>query len=215
MVLGLGADTIRVEHDGFEPARFADLPTQTVAREALGLSGDAAVVVYTGGLLAWKGVELLVDAARGLPDATFVIAGGMDADVARLREHARGVDNVRIDGFQAPERVALYLAAADVGVVPNRSQPAISSRYTSPLKLFEMMACGLPMVLSDLPSLREILDEEHAEFVAADDAEALRAGLERLLGDEQRRARMSAGLRERSAQHTWDARARRLLEWMR
>lgn len=214
--LGVDAEKVAVEHDAFEPARFADLPSKGAAREALGLPEEGLVVAYTGGLLAWKGVDLLVDAARELPDVTFAIAGGMDADVARLRERARGLANVRIDGFQPPERVPLYLAAADVGVVPNRSQPAISARYTSPLKVFEMMAAGLPIVASDLPSLREILAPgAEALFVPPDDAGALREGLAGLLADEPRRRAMGEALRSRAARHTWDARAARILERMR
>ena len=124
----------------------------------LGLDPERPTVVYTGGLLEWKGVDLLVDAARELDPATqVVIAGGMEADVERLRARAHGQDNVRVDGFQPPSRVPLYMAAGDVGVVPNRSRPAISARYTSPLKVYESMAAGLPLVVSDLPSLRAIL----------------------------------------------------------
>lgn len=216
-LLALGADPERilVAHDAFDPARFASLPSKRAAREALALPLDAKLVVYTGGLLAWKGVDLLVDAARELADVRFAIAGGMDADVARLRERARGLANVRVDGFQPPERVALYLAAGDVGAVPNRSTPAISARYTSPLKVFEAMASGLPLVASDLPSLRELLRHgEDAWLVAPDDARALAAGLRTLLADEALRARLAARLRARAPEHTWDARAARIVAWI-
>jgi glycosyltransferase involved in cell wall biosynthesis len=165
--------------------------------------------------LSWKGVDLLVEAARSLPDVYVAIAGGMDADVKKLRQLAGGLPNVRIDGFQAPDRVALYLAAADVGVVPNRSKPDISARYTSPLKVFESMAAGLPLVASDVPSLREILhDGVDAVMVKPDDAHALRDGIARLIGNATLRASMSEHLRARASAHTWDARAQRILAWM-
>ncbi len=216
VTLGVRPEAITVEHDGFEPARFARMPARDDARRELGLPPDAPLVVYTGGLLAWKGVDVLVEAARALPEAYFAIAGGLEGDVAALRARAGGLSNVRIDGFQAPERVVLYLAAGDVGVVPNRAQPAISARYTSPLKVFEGMAAGLPMVASDLPALREILAQDvEAVFVAPDDPAALAGGLRRLLGDAALRTKMSARLRERSAHHGWDARAGRILAWMR
>jgi glycosyltransferase involved in cell wall biosynthesis len=215
VALGVPAASIVVEHDAVEGARFRDLPSRAVAREALGIEPDARIVVYTGGLMAWKGVELLVEAARRLPDLSFVIAGGMEADVARVRALAAGLRNLRLDGFQPPERVALYLAAADLGVVPNRSTPAISARYTSPLKAFEAMAAGLPLVASELPALREILTgEDHAVFVAPDDPGALAAGIARLMADPELRANMAVRGRERAAELTWDARAERLLAWM-
>jgi glycosyltransferase involved in cell wall biosynthesis len=205
---------IHVAHDGFEPARFAGLPSRDEACATLGLDPGLPVVVYTGGLMTWKGVDVLVDAARGMQHVQFVIAGGMDADVAALRAFAQGVEHVRVDGFQAPQRIATYLAAADIGVVPNRVTPSISSRYTSPLKVFEAMAVGLPLVVSDLFSLRDILTEDQAQFVRPEDPAALAEGLAVVLGDLSRRQAMSAALRCVAPENTWDARAARILEFL-
>jgi glycosyltransferase involved in cell wall biosynthesis len=213
--LGIRPDLVRVEHDGFDAARFAGVPSRREARAELSLPVAAFVVVYPGGLLAWKGADVLVEAARELPDVYFVVAGGMDRDVARLRSRAGGLANVRIDGFQPPARVPLYLAAADLGAVPNRSKPAISSRFTSPLKVFEAMGAGLPLVASDLPSLRELLENERdAVLVTPDDPGALARAIARLAGDATLRERLAANLRGRAARHTWDARAERILDWM-
>lgn len=214
MKLGISSERMIVEHDGFQPERFESAPSREDARTELGLDASRPVVVYTGGLLEWKGVDLLVDAARELSDLQFVVAGGMDRDVEALRAKASGVANVRIDGFQPPARVPLYLAAADAGVVPNRSTPPISARYTSPLKIFESMAVGLPLVVSDLSSMRDVLDESQALFVEPDDASALASGIAELLGDEARREAMAAALRAEAEQHTWTARARRILDWI-
>lgn len=215
VALGLAPDSIEVAHDGFESERFARVPSREEARRELRLDANARVVVYTGGLMEWKGVEVLVDSARRLPETTFVIAGGAREDLERVRAHAKDLANVRLDGFQPPARVALYLRAADVGVVPNRSMPEISARYTSPLKVFEAMACGLPLVASDLPSLRELLQHgEDAWLVAPDDPEKLAEGLRKLLDDAELRQRLARSFSARAAAHTWDARARRLLDWM-
>ena len=212
--LGVAAESVRVEHDGMEGARLVERPERAAARAELGLADDAFVVVYTGGLLAWKGVEVLVDAARLLPEVVFVIAGGMDADVARLRAYAGELGNVRFDGFQPPARVPHYLAAGDAGVVPNRATPAISARYTSPLKVFESMAAGLPLVASDLPSLRDVLThEEDALLVPAENARALADGLARLRDEPALAQRLAERSLERAPAHTWDARAGRLLDW--
>jgi glycosyltransferase involved in cell wall biosynthesis len=212
--LGISPHGICVAHDGVDLRRFADGPTRSEARIALELTEREHLVVYTGGLLEWKGVDEILVAARLLPDVQFVIAGGMDADVACLRSLATDLPNLRLDGFQPAERVPLYLAAGDLGLVPNRSTPAISARYTSPLKVFEAMAAGLPLVCSDLPSLRALLSSDEAEFVTPDDGRALAAGIEGLLADGDRRSRLAAAMAARAAQHTWQSRARRLLRWM-
>lgn len=214
LTLGVPDSKILVEHDAFDASRFDGLSSQPSARKLLGLDANAQLVVYTGGLLAWKGVEILVQAAAQMPDVDFVIVGGMDADVERIRGLVGDLGNVQLLGFQAPDRVPLYLAAADVGVVPNRSQPAISSRYTSPLKIFEAMAVGLPLVVSDLPSMRDIVSDGEVCFVSPDDATALAQGIRKLFGDANLRKDLGKRLSERAQQHTFDARASRLLNWM-
>ena len=214
IALGVEAQKVMVEHDAMEPSRFASIPSRDQARAELALPAGVPLVAYTGGLLSWKGVDVLLGAARKLPDVGFAIAGGMTADVERMCSTAADLVNVRLDGFQPPERVALYLAAADVLVVPNRSQPAISSRYTSPLKVFEAMAVGRAVVASDLPSLRELLTHDRdAWLVRPDDPDALAQGLRRVFDDDALRARLATTLHERAPAHTWDARAERLLAW--
>lgn len=210
--LGYPEALVFVEHDGFEASRFSEAEAPEMARLALGIDLARPVVGYFGGLLEWKGVDLLVEAARDLPEVQFVIAGGMDRDVERLRQRAGGLPNVRLDGFQPPTLAARYLAAFDVTVAPNRSTPAISARYTSPLKVFEAMAAGVPLVVSDLPSMREVLDEQTAVFFEPDSAIALSRALQALLVDSDRRRSMASALRARSPLHTWAARAGRILD---
>jgi glycosyltransferase involved in cell wall biosynthesis len=112
--------------------------------------------------------------------------------------------------------VPLYLAAGDLGVVPNRSKPAISAKYTSPLKVFEAMAVGLPLVASDLPSMRELLHHgTDAWLVPPDDAAALAQGIRTLVNDSQLRAGLGRALGARAPEHTWDARTKRLSIWIR
>lgn len=216
--LGVPSADILVEHDGFEAGH--EPIAKRAARAKLGLDQDRKVVVYTGGLLDWKGVDLVVDAAAKLPDVHFVIAGGMDRDVERLRERYQqnlqsgAPENVRLEGFVAPAEVRHYLAAADLGLVPNRSKPAISAKYTSPLKVFEAMEAGLPLVVSDLPSLRDILSDDEAGFFAADDGDALESAIRLALSKDERLSQMSERMKERSKNHSWDARAKRILAWM-
>ena len=187
----LGARDVPVEHDAVDEHLAAALPDRSAARQRLGLDSEQPIALYAGGLLRWKGVDVLVDAARDprLAGALVLVVGGMDRDVAALRARAAGASNVRVDGFRPAGDIPLYLAAADVGVVPNRATPRISSHYTSPLKVFEALACGLPLVVSDLPSLRDVLDDGTATFVEAEDAGALAGGIATLLDDPGLRAR--------------------------
>jgi glycosyltransferase involved in cell wall biosynthesis len=100
------------------------------------------------------------------------------------------------------------MAAADVLLLPNTARHASSARYTSPLKLFAYMTSGKPIVASDLPSLRDILNEQNAVLVAADDAQALAEGVVRALSIGSRLAEQA---RHDVEPFTWDNRATRVI----
>ncbi len=217
--LGVAEDRIRVLADGFDPRRFETAPDRARARAELGLDADRPLAVYTGHLYPWKGAHVLVEAAARSTRFDVLLVGGWPDDRARLarRVEELGASNVRLVEPVEPARVPEFLAAADVVVLPNSGGTRISARYTSPLKLFEYMAAGRPIVASDLPSIREVLDESNAVLVPADDAEALQAGIERCLADRAAADRRCRRARDDVAGYTWDARADRLIaalaEW--
>jgi len=100
-------------------------------------------------------------------------------------------------------------------VLPNSAQEPISREYTSPLKLFEYMAAGRPIVASDLPSLREVLSHSHnAWLVPPDDPAALAGALCTVRDDPALGSRLAAQASADIAAYTWDGRARRLAAWM-
>jgi glycosyltransferase involved in cell wall biosynthesis len=212
LALGVPPERLLVAPDAVDPARFSALPARQAARAALGLPPHGPIVTYTGHLYPWKGAHTLARAARHLPpDALVCIVGGTPADGAAFRAflERKGLSGVHLAGYVPPAEVPRWLAAADVLVLPNSGTEAISARYTSPLKLFEYMAAGRPIVASDLPSLREVLaDGQNAVLVPPDDAPALAGAIRSLLADPARAARLAAQGRADVAGRTWDARAR-------
>jgi glycosyltransferase involved in cell wall biosynthesis len=177
--------------------------------------GTDPVVAYSGHLYPWKGVDLLLEALASLPGVRGLIVGGHPAepDAARLRARSRelGLDSrIVFTGMVAPYEVAARLEAADILVLPNPETP-VSARYTSPLKLFEYLAMGRPIVASDLPAFREVLtDRRNALLFEPGSAAALARAIRALLDDRQLAAAIAAGAGETAADYSWDRRAERL-----
>lgn len=175
-------------------------------------------VLYCGSLKAWKGVDSLVAAMQTLHPWVLTIVGpGTAEDIARLKQSAlaQGVHGrVRILPPVGPSEVWSLYARAKVGVVPLPSDSSVEARsFTSPLKLFEMMASGLPVVSTNLPSIREYLENgREALLVPPDDPRALAYGIRRILSEEPLRASLSAAALERAKEFTWEGRGRRILE---
>jgi len=144
------------------------------------------VLLYLGSLHRWKGVEVAVEAMTGLEGCELRVAGGTDERIGDLEALAarRGVaDRVRMLGRVEPGRRFECIAGADLCLLPLRTD-SIAARYTSPLKLFEYMAMGKPVVASDLPSLREVLaDRDNARLVPPEDPAALAVAVNELVRD--------------------------------
>jgi glycosyltransferase involved in cell wall biosynthesis len=182
----------------------------------LSAPADAAFTVgYAGHLYPWKGVDVLIQALALEPRARGLIVGGHPAerDRARVEALARELGiaaRVEFSGLVPPGDVARHLARASVLVVPNTAS-AMSDRYTSPLKLFEYLMMGRPIVASDLPALREVLThEETALLVPAGDPTALAGAVTRLMDDPALAASLAARARALAPAFTWSARAARL-----
>lgn len=199
--------------------RFAPASPITVAADGVDLSRFDArawrggrTIVYVGQLYPWKGVDVLVRALALLPGERARVVGGGDG-VERLRALAREqgcADRVEFTGQVPAARVPELLSDAGVAVLPG-TQAWIASRFTSPLKLFEYMAAGVPVVAGDVPALREVLtDGESALLVPAEDPEALAAGIRRVLDDPRLARRLRETARGVVAAYGWDARARRV-----
>lgn len=167
-------------------------------------------IIYAGSLFGWKGVEDLVEAAAALPGCCISIVGGSTEQVTRLRAMApSGGAQIELHGQLPHAEVGLALQSACIAVLPNRDEP--DSGFTSPIKLFEYMAAGCAIVVSDLPPMREILGAEDAMWTTPGDPQSIAAAIAALVRDPDRARRLGERVRLKSERFTWKARAARLI----
>lgn len=202
--LGFDGTHIMVAHDAIDDS-FLKIPlSRHEARRKLELSDQKPIAMYIGGLDTWKGVDTLFEAAAYIPDVQVVIIGGAPEEVATLRIR---YPHIRFLGSRPYRDLPDNQQAADILIIPNTAKNKLSAEYTSPLKLFAHMASRIPIVLSDIPSLRAMLDETSANFFPPDNVEALARAITDALRDPiaaQQKARIAY---EKVLQHTWRNRA--------
>ncbi len=158
------------------PRRFHD---------ALGLPVDARVVLYHGGLSAERGIEQLIDALPAFgPDVHLCLLGYGPLDAALRERAADPSSHGRLHVLPAvpPDQLLDWVAAADVVAMP--IQPTtLNHRLTTPNKLFEAMAAGVPVVASDLPGMSAIIRETGCgELCDPEDVGSIVAALRTILG---------------------------------
>lgn len=194
--------------DAYDETRYTP-QDRDAARSALRLSNEPTIV-YAGLTFAYRGVDLLLEALVDVPGARLILVGGRDQERAALAEqvqHLGLAERVLFAGVQPQDRVPVYLASADVLVIPG----TVSDVTASPLKLFEYMAMERAVVCPDLPALREITGGDGALHIPRGDRAALAHALRLLLDDPVLRQTLAQRGRERVAPHTYTRRAERLI----
>ena len=174
-------------------------------------------VGFVGRPFPGKGIETIAAAARRLPGCDFHVIGAEAADLDWVEQPF--APNLHLHGYQPHGHLGRYLRSFDIAVAPygqsvSNASGVESAAITSPLKLLEYMAAGLPSVVSDLPGVRDVLDcDECALLVPPGDLDAFVAAVQRLSEDPDLRTRMGLAARRRyRSQRTSEARARLVLE---
>ncbi|MEZ4774704.1 MAG: glycosyltransferase family 4 protein [Bacteroidia bacterium] len=207
---------IIVAHDG---ADGAQIPDKLILNENSFPERSTFKVGYIGHLYPGKGMEMIARLPALLPEVEFHVVGGNPEDISKWKNTINAA-NLIFHGFVAPEKVYDYMAEFDVMLMPYQPNVIVGTKkidigsWMSPLKLFEYMGGGKPIIASDLPVLREVLtDGRNALLVDATNPDSWAEKINILRQDSRLRRKIAE-----NAQHdffnvyTWDKRAEHILE---
>ncbi len=190
---------VLVAPNAADPDRFRPPPDREALRRRLGVPADRSLVVFVGHFEERKGPLRVIEALADLPGVALALLGD---GPQTPRSPA-----ILFAGRVPPAEVADWLGAADLFVLPTLEEG-------SPNAVIEALACGLPVVSSDIAALRETVDDDCAVLVEPRNPAALREAVATLLADAERRARMSRAAVARAGALTREARSRRILSWL-
>lgn len=221
---GFPAEKILVAPNGVDLSVFSGAEPKEELRKTLNLPRVAKIIAYIGKYKTMgmdKGVDALVRAFGSLRskrnDTHLLIVGLGESEktelAAVLARTAVPPDAYTLVAYVSQNRVARFMRASDV-LVMNYPDTPYYAHSMSPMKMFEYMAARRPIVTSDLPAIREILDETVAVFVAPDDRQSLEEGILKLVTDEQFGARIADSAYQKVLEYTWDKRAERILKFL-
>lgn len=191
-------------------------PRERRFHEAFGLDPARKVVLYHGGLFPERGIEQLLDAIREVPGATLVLMGYgvLEPELRRLSAQPELADRVRMMGAVDPGDLLDWVSCADVVAMPIQGS-TLNHRLTTPNKLFEAMAAGVPSVVSDLPGMATIVRETGCgTLVDPTDPAAIAAALRDVIAlpDAEWQAWRRRCLAAAHETYNWEVQVARLLE---
>jgi glycosyltransferase involved in cell wall biosynthesis len=216
--LGVADTKISVLFNGVDVDRFRpdpDAGAQVRARH--GLEPDHQVVGFIGSLRPWHGVELLLSGARRLLSAAprlrlLIVGDGPVRGTLEASAKEKGLgDRVVFTGSVAREEAPAHVAAMDITVAP---YPRLPDFHFSPLKLFEYMAVGKPVVASRYPDISTVIEHgRNGMLVEPGNVDELSNAILELIGDRGLATRLgSAARRHVAGAHTWRRNAEVVLE---
>ena len=214
----LPRNKIVVAHDGVDIERFENLPQPSEAKHKVGLNRKRLVVGYAGHLYEGRGIKLILCLAKLLPEVQFFVVGGEDEAIARYtrKTEVKELKNIRFVGFVNNAELPLYLAACDILLMPYQRELKVSgggntSGWMSPMKMFEYMATGRLIISSDLPVLREVLNDGNSMLCEPEDVNAWRMAIKRALSDCALRKKLGSQAQRDVKEYEWRKRVRRVL----
>lgn len=178
---------------------------------------DKINVGYVGSLYNGRGIEIILGLADAFPNSVFHVIGGSEDEVKNWKSISNN-QNIFFYGHVPPSEVQTYHARMDVLLAPYQEKVSVgnnkgdTSKYMSPLKIFEYMASGRPIMISDLPVLHEVLDDTSAVFVIPSDLQDWINKFNYLIDDKELMKSLGDNaLQSFQKEYTWYARAKKLI----
>jgi glycosyltransferase involved in cell wall biosynthesis len=204
---------IQVAPDGADP-----VPDDIVPVELPGEKGRLKVG-YVGHLYKGKGMEIISELATACDWADFHVVGGTDQDIQFWKEKTIGAVNIFFHGHKPHSQTPAFLKAFDVLLLPNQDVTTPHggkgniAKWTSPLKAFEYMAAGKPIICSDLPVFREIFEDGvNALLCGHEDISVWHRALKKALNDNSLNQHLSKNAtQDFIKKYTWKARSENIL----
>lgn len=179
---------------------------------------DRPLALYSGHLYEGRGVELIIELSKELSDIDFILIGGRESDVIKYQEITKGISNIHFLGFVPPSQVHLYQKSADILLMPYANQVFVpggvdTSKYASPLKMFEYMDSGVPIISSSLPILKEVLKSgSNCLMFDYSDYHGWLSGIKLLLSDFELARSISLKAKKDVIKYSWENRAKGILD---
>lgn len=209
---GLSSENVLVAHDGvfLEDYEKIKETKEELKKKYLNSLKDNFVVLYGGSFERGKGIDLILEASRRLPETFFVVIGGSQEEIKRMEDVP---ENLIFLGRKLQEEIPNYLKSADLLILPFTKNLS-TYKYHSPLKIFEYMASGIPILASNLGSTIEILNDQNSFLFDPENLISFIEKIKYIKNNEEEAIIRTQVAMEDVKNYTWQKRAMNILNFL-
>ena len=209
----LPPEKILVAPDGADPVEDeSSLPQWTARPQCL-------QVGYIGHLYEGRGIDLIISLSGLMEDVDFHIIGGTESDIEYWKSQVSR-SNIFFHGYIPPNQIHKYRNSCDILIAPYQESVSVADRggdtgsVMSPLKIFEYMSSKKPIIASDMPAIREVLNPDNAVLVRPDSIQDWMKAIERLKDSKERSRIAGVAYEDFRTRYTWKNRAQYVISHM-
>jgi len=214
---GIKKETYILAPNGADIEEFNRVPAdKSIWQREFNIASHEKIVLYVGHFYKWKGVETLLESAPDI-QGKVVLIGGIPQDQSKIKQIAdkKGLKNVHIHSFLPHDKIIKYIKSADILVLPNTAKEERSAKYTTPIKMFEYMAAGAPIVASDIPSFSPYLKHNNNAYLCQpDDPKDLALKINLVLSDSELSDQLNKQAYIDVQNYTWDKRVEKIINFI-
>ncbi|MCB0271902.1 MAG: glycosyltransferase [Bdellovibrionales bacterium] len=212
--IGVPSNRVLTAHNCFDPEDALPVLTKTDARKKIGLDNQKKYICYAGNIRRYKGIELIIQMAKELPEFTFIICGGYPQDVedAKALANTYGVTNMDFRGFIQVADLSTYLYAADFLLIPPSAKPFEQHKKTVlPIKTYTYLSIGRPILAPKMGDIEEVLhDGKNAILLPPDNLLEITKTIRAYAQDEAALIQISRQALEDARLYTWETRGQNI-----
>jgi len=208
---GIALESILAANNGTNPIPNDAIPS------GLELDSRKINIGYVGSLFKGRGIDVIVELAKRISNVNFHIIGGKDKDLDYWKSQV-SLDNLIFHGFVEPKETYKYRNMCDILLAPYQSDDKgnRSSKYMSPIKLFEYMSSKKAIVCSNFKVVYEALSADRAMLVESTNIDAWENAVNELINDTDKREKLAQNAYDTFLQYfTWNSRAEKILDYIK
>jgi glycosyltransferase involved in cell wall biosynthesis len=210
-------DNILIAHDGVFLENYDELRSvnKMELRKSLNLSQNKTIVMHTGSLYKGRGAELFEVIIKNFPELYFVQVGGNDENIKEWKEYYSEYNNILFVGHQNNNSLIKYQMSADLLFYPITKNTA-TWWCCSPMKIFEYMATGIPILGSNIGSVGEVLNDKNSIVFNPEDEQTIIDGINYFLSNQDNCKRLANNaLSDVTNKYEWDLRVEKIVEFLK